>query len=225
MIYTYSRVSTNQQQSSTDQQEQYLLDFCKRKGFINPIHLVDSDISGGKPILKRPEGAKLSELKSGDIIVCSKHDRMFRSLKDAVNMISNWFDNGITIYFLNVGEQPLNMDNPSIKLQLYIMMAVAENELDTIRARTKDNLKHRKENLKTYSSAPYGWDNNQDGTMTPNLKEQECIKFMKECVSTNYTFDEIATILNGRGKFTKKGKSWRGGTIYKVINNKLNINI
>jgi DNA invertase Pin-like site-specific DNA recombinase len=225
MIYTYSRVSTNNQQSSTEQQEQYLLDFCQRKGFVDPIHLIDSDISGGKPILKRPEGSKLSELKSGDVVVCSKHDRMFRSLKDAVNMISNWFENGITIYLLNIGEQPLNMNNPSVKLQLYIMMAVAENELDTIRIRTKENLQHRKNNLKTYSSAPYGWDNNQDGTMTPNINEQNTIIFMKECVVNKYTFDDIASILNGRGKFTKKGKEWRGGTIYKVINNPLNKNI
>jgi DNA invertase Pin-like site-specific DNA recombinase len=140
-------------------------------------------------------------------------------------MISNWFENGITIYLLNIGEQPLNMNNPSVKLQLYIMMAVAENELDTIRIRTKENLQHRKNNLKTYSSAPYGWDNNQDGTMTPNINEQNTIRFMKECVTNKYTFDDIASILNGRGKFTKKGKEWRGGTIYKVINNPLNKNI
>jgi DNA invertase Pin-like site-specific DNA recombinase len=233
-ICTYNRVSTDKQSSSTAQQDNVLLDFCTRNKFENVIHLADTDISGGKPLLSRPEGSKLKDLKAGDKIICAKHERLFRSLRDAVNMITDWFDLGVDIYLLNISDQPINMKNPSAKLQLYIMMAVAENELDVIRSRTKDNMKFRKENGRTYSSAPYGYDNTGErgangkiieGKLIPNEAEQKVIAEIKELKRIGSSLRFIAEKLNDRGVKSKKGGVWHSKTVADVLNNSLNKNI
>lgn len=233
-ICTYNRVSTDKQSSSTAQQDNVLVDFCTRNKFENVIHLADTDISGGKPLLSRPEGSKLKDLKAGDKIICAKHERLFRSLRDAVNMITDWFDLGVDIYLLNISDQPINMKNPSAKLQLYIMMAVAENELDVIRSRTKDNMKFRKENGRTYSSAPYGYDNTGErgangkiieGKLIPNEAEQKVIAEIKELKRIGSSLGFIAEKLNDRGVKSKKGGVWHSKTVADVLNNSLNKNI
>jgi DNA invertase Pin-like site-specific DNA recombinase len=233
-IYTYNRVSTDKQSSSTAQQDNVLVDFCTRNKFENVIHLADTDISGGKPLLSRPEGSKLKDLKAGDKIICAKHERLFRSLRDAVNMITDWFDLGVDIYLLNISDQPINMKNPSAKLQLYIMMAVAENELDVIRSRTKDNMKFRKENGRTYSSAAFGFDNigergNNgkiiDGKLVPNEAEQAVVKKIFELRKLGNSLGKIKRYLNTNNIPSKQGGKWHDKTVQCVLDYDLNKSI
>jgi DNA invertase Pin-like site-specific DNA recombinase len=232
MIYTYSRTSTHLQDSSSEQQEQLLSQFCQRKGYIEIVNLIDTDVSGGKLILERPAGSKLSQIRKGDVIICAKHDRMFRSLKDAVNTISDWFELGVSIYFLNLGETPIDMKTPHTKFMLYMMMATAELEKDTISERTVKNLKFRKENGKTYSSAPYGYDNIGErgsngkiieGKLIPNEAEQKIISYIKELKIFGMSLGAIATELNSRSTPSKKGGRWTAKTVRDVLKNTINL--
>ena len=231
MIFLYNRVSTNTQDSSTQQQEQLLIQFCERKGFNEYQMLTDTDVSGGKAILDRPMGSKLSEAKKGDVIICVKHDRMYRSLRDAVNTISDWFELGVSVYFLNLGETPIDMKTPHTKFMLYMMMATAELEKDTISERTVKNLKFRKENGRTYSSAPYGWTNSGErgtngkiieGKLIPNHYEQLIIENIKERKLKGDSLNKIAYDLNELNIPSKKGGIWSAKTIGDVLNNSLN---
>ncbi len=230
-VYLYNRVSTNNQDSSTQQQEQLLIQFCQRKGFEEYQMLTDTDVSGGKAILDRPMGSKLSEVKKGDIIICAKHDRMYRSLKDAVNTVSDWFELGVSIYFLNLGETPIDMKTPHTKFMLYMMMATAELEKDTISERTIKNLKFRKENGRTYSSAPFGWTNEGergsngkiiDGKLIPNEEEQKIVAEIFNYKEIGHSLNKIAEILNSWGIKSKKGGKWSAKTIKDVLENSLN---
>ena len=232
MIYTYSRTSTHLQDSSSEQQEQLLSQFCQRKGYIEIVNLIDTDVSGGKLILERPAGSKLSQIRKGDVIICAKHCRMFRSLKDAVNTISDWFELGVSIYFLNLGETPIDMKTPHTKFMLYMMMATAELEKDTISERTVKNLKFRKENGKTYSSAPYGYDNIGErgsngkiieGKLIPNEAEQKIISYIKELKIFGMSLGAIATELNSRNTPSKKGGRWSAKTVRDTIKNTINL--
>lgn len=232
MIYTYSRTSTHLQDSSSEQQEQLLSQFCQRKGYVEIVNLIDTDVSGGKLILERPAGSKLSQIRKGDVIICAKHDRMFRSLKDAVNTISDWFELGVSIYFLNLGETPIDMKTPHTKFMLYMMMATAELEKDTISERTVKNLKFRKENGKTYSSAPYGYDNIGErgsngkiieGKLIPNEAEQKIISYIKELKIFGMSLGAIATELNSRSTPSKKGGRWTAKTVRDVLKNTINL--
>jgi len=228
MIFLYNRVSTNTQDSSTQQQEQLLIQFCERKGFTDYQMLTDTDVSGGKAILDRPMGSKLSDVKKGDIIICAKHDRMYRSLRDAVNTVSDWFELGVSIYFLNLGETPIDMKTPHTKFMLYMMMATAELEKDTISERTIKNLKFRKENGRTYSSAPFGYDNVGergsngkiiDGKLVPNEKEQEVIERIVSLNSLKISANSIAEVLNIDKIPSKKGGTWSAKTVGDIIKN------
>lgn len=229
--YLYSRVSTNTQDSSTEQQAQQLEQFCLRKGFTNVINVVDQDVSGGKPIFERPAGKMLLEAKKGDVVICVKHDRMFRSLRDAVNTIGDWFELGVSVYFLNLGELPIDMKTPHTKFMLYMLMATAELEKDTISERTVKNLKFRKENHKTYSSAPYGFDNVgergnngkiENGKLVRNEGEQNVINFIKDLNSKGNSLNDIAKYLNIHEIKSKKGGKWYAKTVQDVLENTLN---
>ena len=230
-VYLYNRVSTNNQDSSTQQQEQLLIQFCQRKGFEEYQMLTDTDVSGSKAILDRPMGSKLSEVKKGDIIICAKHDRMYRSLKDAVNTVSEWFELGVSIYFLNLGETPIDMKTPHTKFMLYMMMATAELEKDTISERTIKNLRFRKDNVKVYSAAIYGWDiigerNNRgklvNGQRVINEAEQIIVKEIFELYSKEPNLNKIARTLNIRQIKSKKGGRWYAKTVQDVIENDIN---
>jgi DNA invertase Pin-like site-specific DNA recombinase len=230
-VYLYNRVSTNNQDSSTQQQEQLLIQFCQRKGFEEYQMLTDTDVSGSKAILDRPMGSKLSEVKKGDIIICAKHDRMYRSLKDAVNTVSEWFELGVSIYFLNLGETPIDMKTPHTKFMLYMMMATAELEKDTISERTIKNLRFRKDNGKVYSAAIYGWDiigerNNRgklvNGQRVINEAEQIIVKEIFELYSKEPNLNKIARTLNIRQIKSKKGGRWYAKTVQDVIENDIN---
>ena len=232
MIYTYSRTSTHLQDSSSEQQEQLLSQFCQRKEYTEVVKLTDTDVSGGKLILERPAGSKLSQIRKGDVIICAKHCRMFRSLKDAVNTISDWFELGVSIYFLNLGETPIDMKTPHTKFMLYMMMATAELEKDTISERTIKNLQFRKKNGRTYSPARYGSDNKGergsngkiiDGRLVANEDEQQVIKQILEWHNINISLNGIARNLNERNTPSKKGKKWSAKTVRDTIKNTINL--
>jgi DNA invertase Pin-like site-specific DNA recombinase len=209
-----------------------LSQFCQRKEYTEVVKLTDTDVSGGKLILERPAGSKLSQIKKGDVIICAKHDRMFRSLKDAVNTISDWFELGVSIYFLNLGETPIDMKTPHTKFMLYMMMATAELEKDTISERTVKNLKFRKESRKTYSAEVFGYDNVGergsngkiiDGRLVANEDEQQVIKQILEWHNINISLNGIARNLNERNTPSKKGKKWSAKTVRDTIKNTINL--
>jgi site-specific DNA recombinase len=231
-IYEYGRVSTDKQENSLDLQDDYNNKYCQRVlGRLSDIKLYDEDSSGKKMILKRTKGSELENLKKGDILVCMKHDRMFRNMADGVVMVEKWFNLGVSIYFGNLGDKPIDMNNPEAKLQFYILLATATYERDCIGRRTKEGMSNRKKNKKSYSSAPYGYDNIHDrneqgdrinGRMVANDYEQKIILEMKEYRNSGISFQGIADKLNADGIPTKKKKGlWTKQAIQQILNNSL----
>jgi DNA invertase Pin-like site-specific DNA recombinase len=193
--------------------------------------LTDTDVSGGKAILDRPMGSKLAQVKKGDIIICAKHDRMYRSLKDAVNTVSEWFELGVSIYFLNLGETPIDMKTPHTKFMLYMMMATAELEKDTISERTIKNLRFRKDNGKVYSAAAYGWDvigerNSRgklvNGQRVINEAEQIIVRKIFEYNRLGLGLNAIMRKLNKDKIPSKQGGRWHAKTVEDVLKNDIN---
>jgi len=231
-IFCYARVSTDQQDSSSRQQIQRLEEFCQRKGFENAEYLIDFDVSGGKEIFKRPNGSKLKEATNGDIIIVHKRDRLFRNTLNALNTVWRWFENGVVLYILENGEEPISMDNPTSKLVFTIMCATDELEKDKTKARTKDSLALKKANKEVYSTAPYGWQSHYtetnskgdwiNGKLIPNEKEQLVISEIKNYNNMGYSRNWIADKLNLDEIPSKKGGHWSAKTIGNVLDNSLN---
>jgi len=231
-VWIYSRVSTNKQESSTDQQELMLQTFLKRKGITEYTSLCDSDVSGKIPIFERPEGKQLLNMKEGDTLVCVSHDRLFRDFRNGVDMIDDWLKQDIEIYLLNINsDTPISFKDPNTEIQLYILMLFSHREARVIAARTRDNMKFRKENGRTYSSAPYGWTNTGErgangkiieGKLVPNEAEQEVIKSIKIMKGLKLTLNAMARNLNRDKIPSKKGGKWSAKTIKDVLENSLN---
>ena len=66
MIYSYGRVSTDKQENSLELHRRVNNEFSQRLfGQVPDMELYDNDSSGKLPVLKRPEGSKLANLKKG----------------------------------------------------------------------------------------------------------------------------------------------------------------
>lgn len=229
MIYSYGRVSTDKQENSLELQRRVNNEFSQRLfGQVPDMELYDNDSSGKLPVLKRPEGSKLSNLKKGDIVICMKHDRMFRNMANGVLTVEKWFKENVSLHFINLGDQPIDMNNPEKKFQFYIMLATAVLERDNIAKRTKDGMRQRKISGKTYSRPIYGFDNVYDrnekgdrinGRLVRNEYEQSIIAEIQQLRAKKMSFQKIADALNESGIVTKNGRTWKKKTVIEVLKN------
>lgn len=130
MIYGYARVSTKGQAkdgNSLEAQEALLRTNGAEKIFF--------DAFTGK-INDRPEFKKLlAQIHEGDTLICTKLDRIARSLQQGSVLINELINKGIRVNILNIGI----LDNtPSSKLIRNIFFAFAEFERDMIVERTQE---------------------------------------------------------------------------------------
>jgi DNA invertase Pin-like site-specific DNA recombinase len=229
----YARVSTDKQESSVDQQIKELQDFWARLNLdgYEVEYLIDENVSGGTELFDRPQGSKLKDLEADSIVIAYKKERLFRNTINALQIVYKWLDDGVTVYFIENGVEPLNLSNPNSKFIFTILCAKDELEKDTTALRTKLNMKFRKENGRTYSSAPFGWTNEGergsngkiiDGKLIPNEEEQKIVAEIFNYKEIGHSLNKIAEILNSWGIKSKKGGKWSAKTIKDVLENSLN---
>jgi DNA invertase Pin-like site-specific DNA recombinase len=123
----YGRVSTAEQ--STEIQKNALLAAGAEKLFLE-------NFTGTKA--NRPELDRLrDQMRSGDTVLVTKLDRLARSTKDLLNLVSEFHDAGVELVVL---EQNINTSTSEGKFLLDVLSAVAELERDMIVARTQQGL-------------------------------------------------------------------------------------
>ncbi len=134
MKFGYARVSTKHQRESLDQQ----IILLKESGC---IEIYSEIISGSSS--KRPELTKLLEkIKKGDNLVISSVDRLGRSLKDLISIISNLKENSIS--FQSLKEQ-MDTGTDTGMLMFNMMGSIAEFERSLINRRIYAGVKRAKE--------------------------------------------------------------------------------
>lgn len=123
----YARVSTKEQ--SLDLQK----DALEKEGCTDIYY---EHISGANT--KRPQLQKMmGQLRKGDVVVVWKLDRLGRSLRDLVNMVSTFQDLGVGFKSL---QDNIDTTTPTGKLTFHLFAALAEFERDIISSRTKAGL-------------------------------------------------------------------------------------
>lgn len=168
MKFGYARVSTKHQRESLDAQIVKLND--------NGCDEVYSEIISGSSA-KRPKLTKLLEaLKSGDTLVITSIDRLGRSLKDLIHIISILKEQNVS--FQSLKEQ-MDTGTDSGMLMFNMMGSIAEFERSLINRRIYEGVKRAKD-LGKYKGRTYS---------TEKSIRQEYVKMM---TSSDYSISYIA---------------------------------
>jgi DNA invertase Pin-like site-specific DNA recombinase len=127
MKFGYARVSTKDQNLSLQ------LDALKLAGC---EQIFKEKISGSTTERKELD-SMLGQLRKGDTIIVWKLDRLARSLKDLLRLVSEFDSMGVGFISLN---DPIDTTTPQGRLVFTIFGALAEFEREIIRDRTKAGL-------------------------------------------------------------------------------------
>ena len=118
MVIGYARVSTSEQNIQNQ------IDLLQQQG----CKQIYTDIASGVREDRKGLNEMLSYLREGDIVVVYKTDRIFRSLKNMIDLIE---------VFKSLTEPAFDTTSANGKFVIQIFGAVAEFERNLIRERTK----------------------------------------------------------------------------------------
>jgi DNA invertase Pin-like site-specific DNA recombinase len=119
---------------SLDVQQRVIAGYAMMNGLKLTQTFVEGGVSGSVPLAERAQGkAMLTTLKAGDVVITAKLDRMFRSALDALAVLADLKERGISLHMIDLGGDVTG--NGISKLVFTILSAVAEAERDRIRER------------------------------------------------------------------------------------------
>ena len=133
----YLRVSTDKQSLAAQRGE--LRELCRRRGWSNVTEY--TDIISGAKFTRTGLDQMMGEIRRGrlDVVLCYKLDRLGRSLASVAQLIGEMISNKVSLVIPGQGIDT-SSDNSAARLQLNILIAVAEFERDIIRERTRAGL-------------------------------------------------------------------------------------
>ncbi len=134
----YIRISTNSQK--TDSQRRELLAHCRQRGWKKVAVYEDklSGVSTSRPALDK----LMQDMRAGRLerLICFKLDRLGRSLTHLALILDEL--NRLKVPLICIGQGiDTSTDNPAGRLQLGVLMAVAEFERGIIKERVNAGLK------------------------------------------------------------------------------------
>ena len=161
MIVGYARVST------PDQKLEAQIDLLEKAGCEKVYTDVASGTRDDRPGLQE----MIRYMRKGDTVITYKNDRVFRSLKNMVELIDKF--NEVGVHFRSLSEPEFDTTSANGKFLLQIFAAVAEFERNLISERTKVGLNNarkrkkllgrpagsKKETIEKYHYAKHLYDN------------------------------------------------------------------
>ena len=154
-------------------------------------------VSGWKSFDTRPQGKQLADrLTKGDVILCSKLDRMFRSARDALTVSDDLKKQGVSLHLMDLGGDVTG--NGVSKVFFTIVAAFAEFERDRIAERISDvKANERKKGRFLGGSRPFGYNIDFDGSLIRNEDEQiliqDVVKFRNEGKSLRAIAESVSS--------------------------------
>src|SRR3954452_8149555 len=200
-VYGYTRVSTERQADegeSLDVQQRQIGGYAMMKGLEIGRVFVERGVSGSPRLTERPpDAALLAALEPGDVVVTAKLDRMFRSALDALDVLQQLKERGISLHMVDLGGDVTG--NGISKLVFTILSAIAEAERDRIRERVRDVNRDQKErNRFLGGTVPFGWKLAEDGSLVPDPVAQAAIATMREAHAASSSLRQCAEMVRDR---------------------------
>ena len=196
-VFAYIRVSTSRQAEdglSVEIQETQIEGYAKMNGLPVNIWLRDRGISGSVSLVERDNGKRLiEEAQKGDVVICAKLDRMFRSARNALNVLEQMKQVGVELHFIDLGG---SINNGIGQLIFTILSAVAEQERTRIKERIAEaKLKMRNEGKDQGGRVAFGYKIDAYGNLLKDETQQKCIKIMKRKRKEGLSYRAISSFL------------------------------
>ena len=133
-VALYLRVSTAEQTHEPQRQE--LLEICAKRRW--PVAEEFTDQISGAKFTRMGLDRLMRAVRQGelDVVMCVKLDRLGRSLSHLAQLISEFDKHRVAVLCPSQGIDTTG-ENPAGRLQMHVLMAVAEFERSLIRERTK----------------------------------------------------------------------------------------
>lgn len=164
---------------------------------------VERGVSGSRPLQDRREGKRLLDrLHQGDVVITPKLDRMFRSARDALDILDQLKSRGVSLHMIDLGGDVTA--NGISKLIFTILSAVAEAERDRTRERIAEvKADQRKRSRYLGGDVPFGFDVVKDGDkgskLVPVPREQAAIRRMIRLRRKGSSLRDIAATMKRDG--------------------------
>ena len=161
------------------------------------------------PLSQRKAGkAMLEALQPGDIMVATKFDRLFRSMRDTHNQIAEFQKDGIELIILQFGREPIG-ETPMGKAMVSLFALLAELEADFIRQRTADG-KATKRARGGFAGGGMQMGSRKIGQgreayLVEDVREQAMLKEARDLREAGETYAGVAKELNRRGCVSRAG--------------------
>ena len=130
-VALYARVSTDDKEQNPETQLLALRNFCQDAGW--EIHQEYVDYARAKDYKHREAWQQLQKdarQHKFKVVLVFRLDRAFRSVRECVNLVEDWFDRGIR--FKSVAEDVIDTTTAQGRFILQIMAAIAELESSII---------------------------------------------------------------------------------------------
>jgi site-specific DNA recombinase len=215
----YVRVSTDRQAEhgvSLEAQEAKIRAMATVQG----AELVEVIVDGGESAksLNRPGMAKLLALvdaRQVDAVIIAKLDRLTRSVKDLCSLLELFEKRKVAL--ISVAES-LDTGSAAGRLVITIMGAVSQWEREAIGERTRDALRHKRNQGQRVGNIAFGSRLAADGEhLEPDPVEQKALAEIRRLRAAGTTLRGIAAALNHRALRTRRGTPWRLESVARVL--------
>ena len=189
-IYGYIRVSTLEQVkhgTSLKQQQDEIRKMCLYKFDREPDeYFIDDGVSGTLDFNLRPQGSKLlNVLEPNDVVLCSRLDRLLRSLTLLCTIRESFNDSNIHLFARDImgGTDSISTSqSPNMKMFVSMMGTFAEWDRDnTVAKLYSGKINAMNEGRYKGGGVPYGFKLQNEGRhkyMVVNQEEQEIMSWI-----------------------------------------------
>jgi DNA invertase Pin-like site-specific DNA recombinase len=207
----YVRVSTEKQADfgvSLEAQSERVRAMAVVKGLAIDELIVDAGESAKS--LSRPGMARLLTLVNGGnvgTVIIPKLDRLTRSVADLAELLKLFERRNVAL--VSVADS-LDTQSAAGRLVLNIMVSVSQWEREAIGERTREAMRHKRNQGQRVGTIPFGSRLSTDGQrLEPELSEQAVLRQMRCLQHDGRSTREIAAELNRCGFRTRRGTPWR----------------
>jgi putative DNA-invertase from lambdoid prophage Rac len=231
VILAYARTSTLRQagddKTTIDEQLARCRTVAQLRGPVSKYGFetyIDKGVSGSKPLEERPAGAEmLSLIASGDTVIVSKMDRIFRSGADALATIERFKKQKIHLILCDMGIEPV-ADSPVSTLFFSLLAAFAQFERERICERIEEGKRAKRERGgHAGGPVPFGFTKEGYGTkaiLVPNEVERTHRRIARRHhAAGRLSYGRIARLMARDGQLGRDGTPYTRMAIYRMVNN------